>query len=533
MTVKKILAIMITFVILAATFTLLSFSASTEESLNPRWEENQGVWDQKEGATGYEIILYWCTWQPVLRETVTDSSFDFTQYLHPGYNYSFAVRWIKGEEAGDFESVEKGEIPGEPVNITLYYEPESNYVYWEPVEGAEYYDLWICDGEEVSISTAFGLDAEITEYNASEVVYNNGNGSYTALISAYKDGRGNEFARGKAEPAQLSITQDDFPSLIPSELTLEVEPGETGTSGNVLVKLGGKYIHSGNSYLKFEITGEDADKFFVDAFGPYNYAELYAAYNRAVSSVQGTPPGEYHAVLNLFYDPSASGKHWKEAGSCALTLIVKSEESGMQTIESVKCTFQVPESGAKIEKAVSAEPDKYSVASIWLDASAPDQPLSEDAIFEAGKDYILRVSYQANPGFEFAADAVYYANDMTAEDFFIHSDNASVLTGALWRFKLDAPATAEPQPTDEPQATDEPLTTDAPAVTDVPVNSGTDAPDNDTVATAAPESGNNVKEAGGNKLGLGILIGIIITLGVLGIGAALFFILKKRGVNNG
>ena len=122
---------------------------------------------------------------------------------------------------------------------------------------------------------------------------------------------------------------------------------------------------------------------------------------------------------------------------------------------------------------------------------------------------------------------------MTAEDFFIHSDNASVLTGALWRFKLDAPATAEPQPTDEPQATDEPLTTDAPAVTDVPVNSGTDAPDNDTVATAAPESGNNVKEAGGNKLGFGILIGIIITLGVLGIGAALFFILKKRGVNNG
>ena len=522
---------MIAFVMLTATFTILSLRADAEGSLNPRWEGNQGVWDQKEGATGYEIILYWRTWQPVFRETVTDSSFDFTQYLHPGYNYSFAVRWIKDEEAGEFESVEKGDVPGEPVNITLYYEPESNYVYWEPVEGADYYDLWICDGERVAISSAFGLDAEITEYNASEVVYNNGNGSYTVLISAFKDGWGNEFARGEAEPAQLSITQEDFPSLITSELTLEVEPGETGTTQNVLVKLGGKYIHSADRYLKFEITGEDADKFFADAFGPYNYVELHASYNHAVSSVQGTPPGEYHAELNLFYDPSASGKHWKNAGSCALTLIVKPEESVAQAVGSAKCTVSLPEAGAKIEKAVSAEPDKYSVDSIWLDASEPDQPLPEDAVFEAGKEYILRVAYQANPGFEFAADAVYYANDMTAKDFFTRSDNASSLTGALWRFKLDAPATDGPQPTEEPQMTDEPLTTDAPDVTDVPVNSGTDAPDNDTVATAAPESGNNGsdgKDAGGNKLGLGILIGILIMLGVIGIGAAVFFIIKKQ-----
>ncbi len=120
---------------------------------------------------------------------------------------------------------------------------------------------------------------------------------------------------------------------------------------------------------------------------------------------------------------------------------------------------------------------------------------------------------------------------MAANGFFTRSDNASSLTGALWRFKLDAPATDGPQPTEEPQMTDEPLTTDAPAVTDVPVNSGTDAPDNDTVATAAPESGNNGndgKDAGCNKLVLGILIGILIMLGVIGIGAAVFFIIKKQ-----
>ena len=151
MKMKRVLALLTAAVMIAGMCLILRNNISADEGMNPRWEGKAATWDPVEGATGYELSLYWRTWQTVFRETVTDCSFDFTEYLHAGFNYVFAVRWVKGEEFGEFESSDAIEIPGEPLPISVYYEPESNYVFWDPVEGAEYYDLWICDGERVQI----------------------------------------------------------------------------------------------------------------------------------------------------------------------------------------------------------------------------------------------------------------------------------------------------------------------------------------------------------------------------------------------
>lgn len=515
--------------VVCALFGILSPKVSAADSLNARWEGNVAAWDPEEGATGYEVMLYWRTWQTVFRGTVTDCSFDFTEYLHAGYLYSFAVRWVKGAEHGEFEGSDAIEIPGEPLPVNVHYEPESNYVYWDPVEGAEYYDLWVCDGEGVQIRLISYIPAETTEFNASEIVFNTGNANYTAIVAAYKDGKGNEFASGKSEPAALSITPDDYPTFGTSELRMELAPGEESTSGNVGVRLGGKYVHDARSYMKFEIEGEDAACFTAPQFGSYNYAELHAVYHETVGTAENIAPGEYHATLKLFYDPTATGKHWTETGSCALTLTVKPEESGAELLDTAGCTAAVPEAGAKAVKAVSSEPDKYSVDSIWLDAAAPDEPLPEDHVFEAGKKYILRVSYQANAGYEFAADAQFFAGDRAAEDFFLRPEGAADAVGAMWRFTVDTPATDEPVVTDEPAVTDAPVTTDEPVATDAPQITPGDEPDNVNSGDNNNGSDDNKTDRGGNKLGLGILIGVLVMLGIAGIGAAVFFILKKRG----
>ena len=71
-------------------------------------------------------------------------------------------------------------------------------------------------------------------------------------------------------------------------------------------------------------------------------------------SAEGAEPGEYHATLKLFYDPTATGKHWIETDTCALTLVVKSEESAAELLDLAKCSVVIPTVGAKAEKAASA-----------------------------------------------------------------------------------------------------------------------------------------------------------------------------------
>ena len=525
-------ALIAALVIVCALFGILGPEVRAESSLNVRWEGKTAVWDPVEGADGYEITLYWRTWNTVFRETVTECSFDFTEYLHAGYNYTFAVRWIKGGEHGEFENSGSIEIPGEPLPISVRYEPESNYVFWDSVDGAEYYDLWVCDGEGVQIQLIHEISAELPEYNASEIVFDTGNGNYTALVAAYKNGAGNEFARGESEVAALSITPEDYPTLQTSELNLEIAPGETSAFDTVGVQLGNKYVHDARSYMKFEIEGEDAACFTVPQFGPHNYAELHAVYNSTVGTAENIAPGEYHATLKLFYDPTATGKHWIETDTCALTLVVKPEGNAVELLDLAKCSVVIPAAGVKAEKAVSLEPDKYSVGSIWLDTAATDEPLPEDYVFEAGKKYILRISYQANAGYEFATDAQFLAGDLTATEFFLRPEGASNVVGALWRFSVDAPATDEPVATDGPAVTDAPVTTDEPVATGASQATPGSEPDdvngnNDNNANNG--SNDNKTDRGGNKLGLGIMIGVLIMLGIAGIGAVVFFILKKRG----
>ncbi|MBO4326963.1 MAG: hypothetical protein J5950_06805 [Clostridia bacterium] len=553
--VKKAVCILAAFVMIVGLASSLKFEVRAEGATNLHWEGNVAVWDPYEGATGYRLILYWRTWQPVFDEKVTECRFDFSEYLHPGYYYQFAVIWEKGSETGEPVSSPSIEVPGDPENINVRIQPLCNMVYWDELEGTDYYDLWVCDENGVQLDTLIHqIPGDSCEYSIADYVYRNGNRKYKVLISAYRDGAGNEFARGESEPADLSISEADYPSIVNETCNIEYAEGDSPSPGIVNIKTGGKALPLANKYVKFEVEGADAGYFEPYAFGNENYASVNEQYTRYLSVVNDPPAGEYHATLRLMYNPEgngSSGSHWMVADTCEIILNVTAQSEEEQ-IPEARVTLTVPEAGSHPDPEPKVETDEaYTVNSAyWYERVSPYNKVEADGVFEPGMSYAVRIVFKAKDGYIFAPDAKFYLNGEESTSMYLGDyDKAQSMVGYEWTFVIPEEATEAPTeaPTDIPAdvPSDVPATevpTDAPdevtaaAPTDVNttdqsgVNTG--APDDNEPAATATPGGNGGEQknekAKKSGIGLGILIGVLITLAILGAALGVFFIIKRR-----
>jgi len=189
--------------------------AYAEDVTNLRWEGNVAAWDQVDGASGYEVLLFWNTWQEVCSVSVTDCRFDFSDYLHPGYSYCFNVRWVRDGEKGAFAISPDFDVPGEPETFKISVDAETNLVTWEEPEGAEYFDIWVCLADDSAYRMITDVKAGQGSCNVTEIVNELGSNSYVILMSAYKMGYGNEFAASESEPVSLSVIEGYVPTAAP------------------------------------------------------------------------------------------------------------------------------------------------------------------------------------------------------------------------------------------------------------------------------------------------------------------------------
>ncbi len=202
---------------------------------NLRWDGNIARWDVTGEPSQYRVVLRvgnGANQVVVDNRDITDTYFDYSDYLLSGNNYTFYVNPFEGTTGQGFETGPSKEIDGSIGTISsVMINASTKTATWTAISGADGYDVWVKKGGSQigfvrhTTDTAYDFSADVTEAGA---------GAYSVEVKAYKGASGNYMAQGQSE----SISVGGVVATV--TLTFEANGG-TGSMAAVTIGTGGDY----------------------------------------------------------------------------------------------------------------------------------------------------------------------------------------------------------------------------------------------------------------------------------------------------
>lgn len=115
--------------------------------------------------------------------------------------------------------------------------------------------------------------------------------------------------------------------------------------------------------------------------------------------------------------------------------------SAETVIETANITVVVPANGESPDFApVSDDEEKYyATVSSWYEYEAPYPQLDEESVFESGKSYALRVSFEAEDGYEFTEETAFTINGESTSCYGSKNDREYIFTVPQTVFDVSTP----------------------------------------------------------------------------------------------
>jgi hypothetical protein len=212
---KKILSLLLAIAMILGMLPMTAmpvYAAPPATPTNLTWDGNIAKWDSVDGATGYRVILRGSenpgapshNMYAISNETLnaSETSRDYSDLLLPGMTYLFEVGTLKGEEYSDFVDSDKQTISGSigTIAVTWGTGEDSKKASWSSVSGATGYDVWV---KKDGVQSGGIRKLSTPEIDLTETVNNEGNGTYSVNVKAYKGEAGNWMAIGQSEDKAL------------------------------------------------------------------------------------------------------------------------------------------------------------------------------------------------------------------------------------------------------------------------------------------------------------------------------------------
>lgn len=115
--------------------------------------------------------------------------------------------------------------------------------------------------------------------------------------------------------------------------------------------------------------------------------------------------------------------------------------SAETVIETANITVNTPLAGTNPDFApVSDDEEKYyATVSSWYEYEAPYPQLDDDSVFESGKSYALRVSFEAEDGYEFTEETAFTINGESTSCYGSKNDREYIFTVPQTVFDVSTP----------------------------------------------------------------------------------------------